>query len=806
LKSSPNASVIVVNVSRHPTYKVIRIEKKDLMIAFKNSRFSDALRFKGIHDELVHEVTPAWKANGVICINATLDVLAANVTHRFDEKNHNLIIAVEKKIDTENQKSASAEESAEQKGESIESQKSSDQIQDETIKEAYIPVEEIFFSRLVATYDNDEKPDTRLFNDASGACKKDQWEEGIKNITEFIEKYPESKFIERAFFLLAECYRRLYADNLSEHIQEVTKNYTNAIQKFSKSVYVPAATLILANTYFKLENYYEAAAYYNIICSRHKDDEIIPEAQFQLGKVYLMIKKLEKATSAFQAVAEQYPRTFFARKSKIEAAKVFFEMNRFKKSLSIWSGIYQSDPDSVYEDPDILMYIGNNYYQLGQYRNSRNALLRALNIHPDIAANNLILPRIADTYYELGAKESSYKFYNLAIKEYPESDSALVSSIRLASRYKKKEDEIISLLPPIGLDINDYHLYSNPHELYENIITRHSDNPISQFIMLKIAVLQQQDGEYEASINTIKRILKKFPLTKLEKDVLQDSYTALFKQNIKKQNYITILNYYERDEELLDASNSPEIFLAIGEAYRMLGLHNSASSMFQVANKFFLEEDRPPGLLFGLGDSLFRDSDLKTAQRLFADLIQRYPGHKDIPFAYYRIGQILLKEKKYSEAKKNLEIALVNHHNELSRADIVTSIADALKGMKKYNKAIKRLKEASILLTKQNSFEDLYDVYISLGDLYITIGDNMNAAKILESALEMKEKDDETGQHGVMFRLAGCYRRLKKMGNALDLLKKIAASQDTLWGRMATEQIKEIDMLQKIARIGKSKS
>ncbi|MFH1674170.1 MAG: tetratricopeptide repeat protein [Pseudomonadota bacterium] len=806
MKSSPNVSVMVVKVSRPPTYKVIRIEKKDLVIAFKNCRFSDALRFKGIHDELVHKVTPAWKTNGVICINATLDVLAANVTHRFDEKNHNVIIAVEKKIDTENHKSASAEELAEQKGESIESQKSSDQIQDETIKETHVPVEETFLSRLVAMHDNDEKPDAKLFVDATGACKKDQWEEGIKNITEFIEKYPESKFIERAFFLLAECYRRLYTDNLSEHIQEIAKNYEAANRKFSGSVYVPAATLILANTYFKLQNYYESLAYYNILCSRHKDDECAPEARFQLGKVYLMINKPEKAISAFQAVAEQYPRTFFAIKSKMEAAKVFFEMNRFKKSLSIWSGISQSDPDSVYEMPDILIYIGNNYYQLGQYRNARDALLRAINIHPDIASKHPILPRIADTYYELGAKESAYKFYNLAIKEYPESDGALISSIRLASRYKKKEDEKISLLPPIGSDSSDYHFYSNPQELYENIITRHSDNPISQFIMLKIAILQQQDEEYEASINTIKRILKKYSLTGLEKDVLQDSYKALFKQEIKKQNYITILNHYERDKDFLDASDRPEIFLAIGEAYRELCLHNSAFSMFQKANKFFLEEDRPPELLFGLGESLFRNSDLKTAQRLFADLVQKYPGYKDVPFAYYRIGQILLREKKYNEAKKNLEIALANYHNELSRADIVASIAETLKGMKKYNQAITRFKEAITLLTKQNSFEDLYDAYISLGGLYITTGDNLKAARTLESALEMKEKDDATGQHGVMFRLAGCYRRLEKTGNALDLLKKIATSQDTLWGRMAMEEIKEIDIRQKIAIIGKSKS
>jgi tetratricopeptide (TPR) repeat protein len=392
------------------------------------------------------------------------------------------------------------------------------------------------------------------------------------------------------------------------------------------------------------------------------------------------------------------------------------------------------------------------------------------------------------------------------LKEYPGSDGTLISSIRLASRYTKTDDEKIILIPPVGLDSSDYYLYSNPHELYEDIIKKHSDNPMSKFVMLKLALLQQKDGEYEASINTIREILQKYSPTALEKDILRDSCKAFFKQELEQKNYATILSHYERDKDILATSDSPEIFLIIGEAYRALQLHHSASLMFQMADKFFLEENRPPRLLFGLGESFFRMNDLKNAYKLFTNLVQKDATYKDVPFAYYRIGQILLKEKKYDEARKNLKIALCSDHKEVPKADISIGIAKALKGVRRYEEAITWTKKAVAFLKQQKSFEDLYDAYIELGDLYEKIGKDSNAAGILESALRLKGQDDEAKQHGVMFRLAQCYQRLNKVEEALSLLRKISVYQDTLWGDIAAEKIKEIDIRQKIMKINTLKS
>jgi tetratricopeptide (TPR) repeat protein len=227
--------------------------------------------------------------------------------------------------------------------------------------------------------------------------------------------------------------------------------------------------------------------------------------------------------------------------------------------------------------------------------------------------------------------------------------------------------------------------------------------------------------------------------------------------------------------------------------------------MFQMADKFFLEENRPPRLLFGLGESFFRRSDLKNAYRLFKDFVQKDADHKDVPCAYHRIGQISLKEKKYGEAVKNLKIALYSDHKKLPKADITMEIAKALKGMGKYDEAITWTNKAVDLLTKGQSFEDLYDVYIELGDLYEKVGDDSNTAGILEAALQLNNKD-ETKQHGLLFHLAECYLRLNKVEEALDLLRKLLAYRDTLWGSIAAEKIKEIDIRQAITKLKKLNS
>lgn len=806
MKSSPNASVVVVKVSKPSLYKVVRVEKKELMIVFENSRFLRAFRFNDIRDELIYKVEPARKPNNVICLNITFDERVTHVTHRFDEKNLNLIIAIEKKKDFEEQKSPDAEEVIEKKEDYFEPQKILSYTEEETIEDNYLPVDKVFLSRLLTVTNNNGKADTELFTDAAKACKKDQWREAVTILSRFVEKYPESKYNEKTLFLLAECYRRLYSDHSVEHFKECVKHYQNAIQKYPNSVYVPAATLMLANSYFIMNNYYEALGYYNILWSQHKDSEVAPEARFQVGRVYFLINKPEKAISAFQSVGKKYPGTLFAKKAKIEMAKALFEMNRFKKSLALLAKISETSPVNVYKYQDLLVYIGNNYYQLGQYKNARDTLLNAINLHPDIESNHLVLARIADTYHKLGAKKSAYKFYNLAIKKYPESDGALISSVRLASEYKKKDKEAILITPPLFFDGSEYHLYSNHHELYENIIKKHSNNPIWRFVMLRAAFLQQKDGEYEAGINTIKKILKKYPLTTSETSILHDSYEGFFKQKLDEQDYITVVNCYELDKDILEYSEVPNIFLMVGKAYRTLHLYNSAFSMFQTANKFFLEENRPSGLLIGLGESAFRIRDWETAYGSFMDLVQRYSDHKNITFAYYRLGQISLETKKYNKAKRFLNRALSGSHEEVPRIDVIAGIAKALKGMGQHKHAVRWFKDAVALLTKQRSFEDLYNAYLELGDLYIKIGDNINASIILEKALKLKKKDVEAEAAGVMFRLAECYHRLNKTEDALDLFRKIAAFQDSLWGRMAKARIKEIDIREEIARLKKLKT
>ena len=170
------------------------------------------------------------------------------------------------------------------------------------------------------------------------------------------------------------------------------------------------------------------------------------------------------------------------------------------------------------------------------------------------------------------------------------------------------------------------------------------------------------------------------------------------------------------------------------------------------------------------------------------------------------MGQILLKEKKYDEAKKNLKIALCSEHQEVPKADVSMGIAEALKGMRRYEEAITWTEDAAAILKKQQSFEDLYDAYIRLGDLYEKIGQDSNAAGILESALRLKVRDDATKQQGVLFRLAQCYQRLNRVEEALGLLRKISVYQDTLWGNIAAEKIKEIDIRQQIMKINKLKS
>ncbi|MBW1798937.1 MAG: tetratricopeptide repeat protein, partial [Deltaproteobacteria bacterium] len=407
--------------------------------------------------------------------------------------------------------------------------------------------------KLVQMEADDGQDDTALFIEGLNAYKAKNWSGTVEKLNHFIKIYPSNRYTERACFLQAKAYGQLHSDSIQGHFKDIKDHYEDAINKYHKSIYVPGALLAIGNLCFKIKYYPEALGYYNLVFKKYKNSPQAVRAMIRKARIFRLRKWREDALSILEDVVSRDTDISQRTEAKIEMAKTLYEMNAFRKSLDILSELKATNPQNIYEYPEISLYLGYNYYQLGDVARARKNLFRFYNSCNDREINHLILTKIGDTYRDDGLIEDAVKIYLLVHERYPGSEGALISLIRLAEQQEEgnfKPESIAALSPKkIGKDIG------KPKAIYEDIINNPPDKdkkyPLTKLALLKLAVLHKKEKDYDKSLKAIKKLLRDYPRTSLEKEVkytLQKTIELLLKAEMKKERYISVINFYQNEK------------------------------------------------------------------------------------------------------------------------------------------------------------------------------------------------------------------------------------------------------------------
>ena len=655
--------------------------------------------------------------------------------------------------------------------------------------------------KLIKIEADDGQDDTAYFLKGVNAYRDQNWSGAVENLNHLIETYPAGRYTERAYFLLAKSYEQLYSLSISANFTGIKSHYEDAINRFPTSIYVPGALLAIGNLCFNTKNYYEALAYYNLVVKKYKDSIEAVRALMQKVKLFLLKKKRKAALSILEYVVSMYPGSPEETQAKIQMSKLLYEMNSFRRSINILSDVRKIHSETIYQYPEVFLYLGYNYYELGDSVKARENLLRFYNSYPDKKINHLILTKIADTYLNEGLIEDAVKFYQLVIERHPETEGALISLIRLAEQQEEGELEIergVALsVKVVGREIG------LPRQIYSDVLDymlkKDEKNPLAQLALLKLAILHQKEKDYDKSLEALKEFLKKYPLTKLRKEVdhaLARTLGAMLKEEMKGERYTSIINIYHREKDLFLMINSPDPFLTIARACIHLNLQDMATEMFIRADSLLLDEEKPADLLFYVGRDLFKKDKLRGTLSRLSLLINKYPTDKNAPYAYQLKGRIFLEQKKCPQAVDMFSSALRYHLEACDRARVLADKARALMECSLNEKALKATREADRL--KRNCFIKYQHIYKEVGDLYLKLGYPKKALSLFNKALEIeKEKENEIF---LKLRIAQSYRFLNKKEAYLDLYSQISGLDDPFWSNLAKERIEEINFNREIGK------
>ncbi len=555
--------------------------------------------------------------------------------------------------------------------------------------------------------------------------------------------------------------------------------FQDAMVAYPKSLYLPFAYAAMGLIHTRLHNSATAEGYFDIVSKEFPDYSGMPEVEYHLAEIYNGRGYTDKALNLYKKVFESKISNDYIPDAGLGYGKALFENLRYYDALSVLNYVMKNDVKKVYESADLLKYTADANFELGLSQGARENYIRLLNLFPDIKGPDIALSKVGDAYGMENQEEKAIKLYELVREKYPDSPGYINASIGIA-RYLKTDAEKI--------------------KIYEMIKTRFPENTYARIAMMRLAEIYQQNGEYDKCIQEIEDLLSTHPkgLRYEAVKLMQKAYEALFKQQLKADEYTSILTRYEREQFKLKKMGGQLIPFYVGSAYLKAGLYEEAFNQLISAYKLYKREERPALLLFGLGKAMDESGRDDDALKLLDAFAKRFPKDKNRVEALTRVGQIYLEKGSFSKADNAFVSAYTAGRDALDKGRILmlrASVYQKKSDLKTASGLQSRAVKAFAASPGEN-YEILAGAYKILGSSYLEMKSYGQAADAFAKALDFSEGDRDKANIG--FLLGDAYQK----GNVLDKAKKtfeqVAQSYDSVWARLARQRLSTMGLAEKM--------
>lgn len=592
-------------------------------------------------------------------------------------------------------------------------------------------------------------------------------------------------FEENSFCLEQVYYLRAYVNFMGVENDDpagllaAERMFQDAMVAYPKSVYLPFAYAAMGLIHTRLHNSATAEGYFDIVSKDFPDYSGMPEVEYHLADIYDGRGYTDKALNLYKKVFESKISNDYIPDAGLGYGKALFENLRYYDALSVLNYVIKNDVKKVYESADLLKYTADASFELGLSQDARQNYIRLLNLFPHIKAPDMVLSKVGDAYGMENQEEKAIKVYELVREKYPDSPGYINASIGIA-RYLKTDAEKI--------------------KIYEMIKTRFPENTYARIAMMRLAEIHQQNGEYDKCIQEIEDLLSTHPkgLRYEAVKLMQKAYEALFKEQLKADEYTSILMRYERERFKLKKMGGRLIPFYVGSAYLQADLYEEAFNQLIGAYKLYKRAERPALLLFGLGKAMDESGRDDDALKLLDAFAKRFPKDKNRVEALTRVGQIYLEKGSFSKADNAFVSAYKAGDDALDKGRILMLRADVYqrKSDLKTASALQARAVKTFAASPGENYEILAGAYKSLGSSYLEMKSYGQAADAFAKALDFSEGDRAKANIG--FLLGDAYQK----GNVLDKAKKtfeqVAQSYDSVWARLARQRLSTMGLAEKM--------
>lgn len=790
-------------------YKVVQFDKREILVAFKDVQAQDGLTPTGSGKPFIHQVRVAQRQRDIVSliVSTQKDIGSLSATWLPDSKTLLVTFAptggrvkekqVRKISRSKDRKQIPEQVPVNDPGAML-STVSPESRETPTAEESdavEIRDEDIGFSMGGKTFDSRYAGTTQdlfleLRSDACEElgdirravllCNQGGWNRGF----EIFNRYADDRSLsvgclENITILRAYSFFKGIDSGDPRDYFEAAGYFQDLMAYFPNSFYAPYALTCLGKIYGLLGDTIKAEGYYQVVLKQHTHYPGTPEVMFELGRIYSDKKDYKLAVSMLRRVVNQFPHGAFIGSAKLELGKALFYTNDFHSSANVLADLLATKPRMAYETSDLLQYLGNAYYHTGQSEKARQALSRVYNLFPALTGRDTLLTRIGDTFVEDKQTDKAIKIFQRVVATHPGTDGFVISSMRLAEFLESREEK---------------------EKMYTMVIEEFPDNPLSRLALMRLALLQNEAGEYEKSVETIKTLLSTQPRA-LKRDavnLMQDSSEMIFRQLMEKDEYTVLLSRFEADKRILDEAENPNLFLLVGMAYLKAHLHENAVDMLLKSYKRTGEKKRPADLIYALGVAMDEAGRPDEALDMLRTYLKYFPDTQDVQDVYARMGGIAFGKKQYKEAVAHYKKALARGGADAIKARILVNMSRNYKAMSDYETAVRVLIQAINLLAGEprEAFDTLALAHRHLGENHMELKAWDKAADALTMSVKFAGPDEDTTE--VYFMMGEAYQNNRNYMEAEKAYNTVVETGDSFWSSMARERLRSMKLKEKL--------
>ena len=227
----------------------------------------------------------------------------------------------------------------------------------------------------------------------------------------------------------------------TEQFELAEPKFTQLIENFPNSLFVENAWYAIGQLNYKLQNYEDSRQAFKAVLDGFPNSDFKDDAQHLIAQSFLNESNYEQAYQEFDKIATEEFKNYpdLQAEAMYKAAYSLNQLGRDDESIGRYTNFITQFPESQYVTAAYFDQ-GAIYARQKDYDNARVNYELALQNTADRTLQAEIQSAIGSTYFDQGDYENAIVSYNALLEGYPESDFVAQSKLGIADSYFKLEN------------------------------------------------------------------------------------------------------------------------------------------------------------------------------------------------------------------------------------------------------------------------------------------------------------------------------------------------------------------------------